>query len=91
MAELDFGKRLRSLEEITAKQQKQLERQQHQLEILLARQQWVPLSQAAQQLGVSATVIYNRIRNGRLIKGKHWKLNGNRYQINALLVDQELN
>jgi predicted transcriptional regulator of viral defense system len=51
---------------------------------------WLTLQEVSQQLGISPTVIRNRILNGTLKHGYDWKRNGNRYLVNLDSVGKKI-
>lgn len=70
---------------------KELEKRIETLEQLIPKKaQWIPLKEAIDTLGISKTVIYNRIRKNILVKGKDYKLNGNRYLLNVSSVEKKV-
>lgn len=63
--------------------EKRLEQLENRLEAHGLLDDWIPVSKSKEIIGESHWVIKNRIKNDPTVKlGKHYRKNGNRYEIN---------
>lgn len=75
---MNHENRIKKLEKELAKVKRQI------LQLSGSCDDFLPLSQASTHLGINPWVIRNRIKNDTNVElGKHFRMNGNRYQINV--------
>ncbi len=67
-----------------AQLEKQLTQLQQRLEAQGLLDDWIPIAKSKEAIGMSQWVIKSKIKNDPTIKlGKHYRMNGNRYEINV--------
>lgn len=63
--------------------EKRIEQLEKRLEAYGLLEDWIPVSKSKEVIGQSQWVVKNKIKNDPTIElGKHYRMNGNRYEIN---------